>query len=161
MWLDMESLWAITLHLNGFVCNMVAFLCSGFPLPQEVCMSHLLMEVSQDSPHLETPVIYITNVQLCKLMSTCLCVDLYTFLYLKDEEDQAYLTDELGNIELAKSPVPMTASADSSSAPRSEKTEDWGEWPDDPAYLEALQEVERATEEVPDELLLQAVTDCE
>ncbi|XP_067259131.1 DNA-directed primase/polymerase protein isoform X2 [Chanodichthys erythropterus] len=99
-------------------CRRQNYRSSSFPLPQEVCMSHLLME---------------------------------------DEEDQAYLTDELGNIELAKSPVPMTASA----APLSENTEDWGEWPDDPAYLEALQEVERATEEVPDELLLQAVTECE
>lgn len=76
----------------------------------------------------------------------------------KDEEDQAYLTDELGNIELAQSSVPRTDSTESSSAPQAE---DWGEWPDDPAYLEALQEVERATEEVPDELLLQAVTECE
>lgn len=90
-----------------------------------------------------------------------MCVDLYTFLYLKDEEDQEYLTDELGNIELAKSFVPMNASADSSSAAQPANTEDWGEWPDDPAYLEALQEVEKTTEEVPDELLLQAVTECE
>uniref|UniRef100_A0A8C1P4B7 DNA-directed primase/polymerase protein n=1 Tax=Cyprinus carpio TaxID=7962 RepID=A0A8C1P4B7_CYPCA len=54
--------------------------------------------------------------------------------------------------------VPRTDSTGFTSAPQAE---DWGEWPDDPAYLEALQEVERATEEVPDELLLQAVTECE
>ncbi|XDV14887.1 hypothetical protein PO909_015060 [Leuciscus waleckii] len=103
-------------------CRRQNFRSSSFPLPQEVCMSHLLM---------------------------------------KDEEDQEYLTDELGNIELAKSSVPMNASAESSSAAQPANTEDWGEWPDDPAYLEALQEVERTTEEVPDELLLQAVTECE
>uniref|UniRef100_A0A8C1RAV3 DNA-directed primase/polymerase protein n=1 Tax=Cyprinus carpio TaxID=7962 RepID=A0A8C1RAV3_CYPCA len=100
-------------------CRRQNYRSSSFPLPQEVCMSHLLME---------------------------------------DEEDQAYLTDELGNIELAQSSVPRTDSTGFTSAPQAE---DWGEWPDDPAYLEALQEVERATEEVPDELLLQAVTECE
>ncbi|KAI2668596.1 DNA-directed primase/polymerase protein [Labeo rohita] len=78
-----------------------------------------------------------------------------------DEEDQAYITDELGNIELAQSSASMTDSKESSSAPQAEKAEDWGEWPDDPAYLEALQEVERAAEDVPDELLLQAVSECE
>ncbi|KAG1956719.1 DNA-directed primase/polymerase protein [Pimephales promelas] len=103
-------------------CRRQNFRSSSFPLPPEVCMSHLLM---------------------------------------KDEEDQEYLTDELGNIELAMSSVLTNASAESSSAARPENTEDWGEWPDDPAYLEALQEVERTTEEVPDELLLQAVTECE
>ncbi|XP_016111917.1 DNA-directed primase/polymerase protein-like [Sinocyclocheilus grahami] len=79
-------------------------------------------------------------------------------LLMEYEEDQAYITDELGNTELAQSSVATTDSAESSSAPQAQV---WGEWPDDPAYLEALQEVERATEEVPDELLLQAVTECE
>lgn len=48
-------------------------------------------------------------------------------------------------------------------AARAEDPEDWGDSPDDPAYLEALQEVEQASEleEVSDELLLQAVTECE
>ncbi|KAA0722378.1 DNA-directed primase/polymerase protein [Triplophysa tibetana] len=96
-------------------CKRQNYRSSSYPLPQEVCMSHILME---------------------------------------DEEDQAYLTDELGNIELVQSSVPVSAPA---------QQEDWGDSPDDPAYLEALQEVEQATEleEVSDELLLQAVTECE
>lgn len=102
-------------------CRRQNYRSSSFPLPQEVCMSHLLME---------------------------------------DEEDQAYLTDELGNIELA-----VTAPAESTSTAPSEDTEGWGDWPDDPAYLRALQEVEEEEEdedeEVPDELLLQAVNECE
>uniref|UniRef100_A0A672KAQ6 DNA-directed primase/polymerase protein n=1 Tax=Sinocyclocheilus grahami TaxID=75366 RepID=A0A672KAQ6_SINGR len=114
--------WCHAFIVPQFLSNERNLNYFSFPLPQEVCMSHLLME---------------------------------------DEEDQAYLTDELGNIELAHSSVPRTDSTESSSAPQAEKAEDWGEWPDDPAYLEALQEVERATEEVPDELLLQAVTECE
>lgn len=106
-------------------CRRQNYRSSSFSLPQEVCLSHILME---------------------------------------DEEDQAYLTDELGNIELVQSSVPVSAPAPQSSpATWFEDPEDWGDSPDDPAYLEALQEVERATEqeEVSDELLLQAVTECE
>ncbi|KAI7810523.1 DNA-directed primase/polymerase protein [Triplophysa rosa] len=108
-----EEVWYQRCHDPN--CRRQNYRSSSYPLPQEVCMSHILME---------------------------------------DEEDQAYLTDELGNIELVQRSVPVSAPA---------PQEDWGDSPDDPAYLEALQEVEQATEleEVSDELLLQAVTECE
>ncbi|XP_051558317.1 DNA-directed primase/polymerase protein isoform X1 [Myxocyprinus asiaticus] len=109
-------------------CRRQNYRSSSYPLPQDLCMSYILME---------------------------------------DEEDQAYLTDELGNIEL----VPMTTSAVQvekerpSSAPQTEDPKDWGDCSDDLAYLEAMREVERATaeeeDEVSDELLLEALTECE
>lgn len=89
-------------------------------------------------------------------------------ILMEDEEDQAYLTDELGNIELAQSSVTVTSSAaqvtvqESSPAAWGKDLEDWDDSTDDTAYLDALQKVEEAAEqEVSDELLLQAETDCE
>ncbi|XP_030644092.1 LOW QUALITY PROTEIN: DNA-directed primase/polymerase protein [Chanos chanos] len=109
-------------------CRRQNFRSSSYPLPEEVCMSHMLKE---------------------------------------DEDDQQFLMDEAGNIELSQRPaVPgasgpgdgVSATADA----RSGDTEAWDDCPDDSCYLEALEEVERnVEEEVSDDLLIQAVAKYE
>ncbi|XP_026885205.2 DNA-directed primase/polymerase protein [Electrophorus electricus] len=112
-------------------CRRQNYRSSSFPLPQDVSMSYMLKE---------------------------------------DEEDQLFLMDELGNIELSQSSVPAPASGrDSHAEPaisrsQTKDTDAWAEGPDDPFYLEALEEVERTIEEkgeISDELMIQAVTECE
>ncbi|XP_022537487.2 DNA-directed primase/polymerase protein [Astyanax mexicanus] len=87
-----------------------------------------------------------------------------SYMLKEDEEDQKFLMDDLGNIEL--SPVgsgdnePSTAS----SSAQAVTTEAWVDCPDDHSCLEALDEVEKIIEEddeIPDELMIQAVTECE
>ncbi|XP_072526428.1 DNA-directed primase/polymerase protein [Salminus brasiliensis] len=80
----------------------------------------------------------------------------------EDEEDQEFLMDELGNIELSP-PVDRGEPATSSSS-QALAIEAWVDCPDDHSCLEALDEVEKTIEEedeIPDELMIQAVTECE
>lgn len=72
--------------------------------------------------------------------------------------------DDAGNIELSQRSRPEAPPAegkpDSSGLPGD--SAGWGDWADDdPCYLEALEEVERSTEEVSDELLLMAADEWE
>ncbi|XP_076874167.1 DNA-directed primase/polymerase protein isoform X2 [Brachyhypopomus gauderio] len=92
-----------------------------------------------------------------------------SYMLKEDEEDQLFLMDELGNIELSQSsapaPPPGTEGHREQAASPSQKedTEAWGEGPDDSFYLEALEDVERTIEEkgeISDELIMQAVTEC-
>ncbi|XP_076855083.1 DNA-directed primase/polymerase protein-like [Brachyhypopomus gauderio] len=117
-------------------CRRQNYRSSSYPLPQEVSMSYMLKEGFS----------------------------------LQDEEDQLFLMDELGNIELSQSsapaPPPGTEGHREQAAwpSQTEDTEDWGEGPDDPFYLEALEDVERTIEEkgeISDELIMQAVTESE
>ncbi|XP_062379393.1 DNA-directed primase/polymerase protein [Sardina pilchardus] len=106
-------------------CRRQNFRSSNYPLPEDICISHLLKE---------------------------------------DEEDQLYLVDDEGNIELSQRPCPEASPEgakpeSSGQVGASAGWEDWAE--DDPCYLEALEEVERSTEEVSDELLLMAADEWE
>lgn len=92
----------------------------------------------------------------------CVCVD------IQDEDDQQFLMDELGNIELSPSCAPAHSSEEggetdgSTSHPRTDNTQEC--WDDDASYLEALDEVERSMEEkeeIPDDLMIQALAECE
>lgn len=85
-------------------------------------------------------------------------------VFLQDEEDQEFLMDELGNIESSQSFVPAVKGVEQpgSSGSQAEHTE--VNWPDDPSCLEALEEVEKVIAEkgeIPDELMIQAVSECE
>lgn len=67
--------------------------------------------------------------------------------------------DELGNIESSPSGAPAETGGKGRSA---EDAQDC--WDDDASYLEALDEVERTVEdkeEIPDELMMQALAECE
>lgn len=84
----------------------------------------------------------------------------------QDEDDQQFLMDELGNIELSPSCVPAHASEEGGETGRSTSHPNTQEyWDDDDAsYLEALDEVERTMEEkeeIPDELMIQVLGECE
>ncbi|XP_063074678.1 DNA-directed primase/polymerase protein [Engraulis encrasicolus] len=105
-------------------CRRLNYRSSNFPLPDNVCISHLLKE---------------------------------------DEEDQLFLMDEAGNIELSQ----RSHLEPSSSSPpeggrlgnRAQESgaEAWGDYAaDDQCCLAALEEVEREAEEVSDELMLLA-----
>uniref|UniRef100_A0A3B4D5X7 DNA-directed primase/polymerase protein n=1 Tax=Pygocentrus nattereri TaxID=42514 RepID=A0A3B4D5X7_PYGNA len=89
-----------------------------------------------------------------------------SYMLKEDEEDQEFLMDEMGNIELSQSSV-QTVERDEQSATfcsQTEHTEAWVNWPDDHSCLEALDEVEKIAagkEEIPDELMIQAVSECE
>ncbi|KAL2098072.1 hypothetical protein ACEWY4_007279 [Coilia grayii] len=92
-------------------CRRLNYRSSNYPLPDSICISHLLKE---------------------------------------DEEDQLYLMDEAGNIELSQRYTQAGG------------TEGWGDCAaDDACYLEALEEVERTAEEVSDELMLMAADEFE
>ncbi|XP_062864648.1 DNA-directed primase/polymerase protein isoform X2 [Trichomycterus rosablanca] len=90
-----------------------------------------------------------------------------SYMLKEDEEDQAFLMDDLGNIELSQRHVPasvqeMQDTEGATSCPPMGIEQDWED--DDASFLEALDEVERSIEEeeeIPDELLIQAVTECE
>uniref|UniRef100_UPI003AAA5D69 DNA-directed primase/polymerase protein n=1 Tax=Centroberyx gerrardi TaxID=166262 RepID=UPI003AAA5D69 len=79
-----------------------------------------------------------------------------SYLMTMDEEDQAYLMDDAGNIELSQAP---NQAAQSTDPPEEEAAGAWGDGQDDQAYLEALEDVERSTEEISDQLLLQCMAD--
>ncbi|XP_045076525.1 DNA-directed primase/polymerase protein-like, partial [Coregonus clupeaformis] len=90
-----------------------------------------------------------------------------SYLITMDEEDQAYLMDDVGNIELSQTPPAEKYQGGSAATlPQGEGRDPWGDEPDDQAYLEALEDVERSTgdlaeDDVPDELLLQTMTEFE
>ncbi|KAL1023459.1 hypothetical protein UPYG_G00041080 [Umbra pygmaea] len=92
-----------------------------------------------------------------------------SYLLTMDEEDQAYLMDNVGNIQLSQTPQPLAQKNQGfivATCPYGEERESWGDQPDDQAYLEALEDVERTTvhlaeNDVSDELLLQTVTELE
>ncbi|KAM4750895.1 DNA-directed primase/polymerase protein [Anableps anableps] len=89
------------------------FRSSGFPLPQEICVSYILT---------------------------------------LDEEDQAYLMDDTGNIELSQAP-------NSSVCPADETPEEWGDEQDEREYLKSLNDFEQNSVEISDQLLLTCVAD--
>ncbi|XP_029912936.1 DNA-directed primase/polymerase protein isoform X2 [Myripristis murdjan] len=79
-----------------------------------------------------------------------------SYLMALDEDDQAFLMDDTGNIELSQTP---NQAEDSAADPEEAEGAEWGDGQDDQACLEALEDFERQTEEIPDQLLLQCVAD--
>nr|XP_061791933.1 DNA-directed primase/polymerase protein [Nerophis lumbriciformis] len=87
------------------------FRSSSYPLPQEICMSYIMM---------------------------------------MDEEDQAYMMDEAGNIEPSQAPAQV--------APDQESTSAWVEGAeDDREFSECLDNFEVNSSEISDELLLSCI----
>uniref|UniRef100_A0A3P8UXC4 DNA-directed primase/polymerase protein n=1 Tax=Cynoglossus semilaevis TaxID=244447 RepID=A0A3P8UXC4_CYNSE len=86
------------------------FRSSGYPLPQEICVS-----------------------------------------YIMDEEDQAYVMDEAGNIDLSQSPDRQAAVGVAKN-----RSDVWGD--DDEDYLQSLDDFELDSGEISDRLLLNCVT---
>lgn len=76
--------------------------------------------------------------------------------FWQDEEDQAYLMDDAGNIELSQKPKP--AGPQSTVCPE-EKSDVWGDEQDDRDYLESLDDFEQKSEEISDQLLLKCLAD--
>lgn len=74
-------------------------------------------------------------------------------VHRQDEEDQLYSMDDLGNIELSETPLSHRA--------EDEAADVWGDGQDDQVYLEMLDDFERSTGEVSDQLLLECMADFE
>lgn len=83
----------------------------------------------------------------------------------QDEDDQQFLMDQLGNIELSQSRVSAENGGETDRSASHPKAEIMHEcWDDDASCLEALDEVERTMEgkeEIPDELMIQALAECD
>ncbi|XP_049426856.1 DNA-directed primase/polymerase protein [Epinephelus fuscoguttatus] len=76
-----------------------------------------------------------------------------SYIMALDEEDQAYLMDDAGNIELSQA---------SNQAPQStgeESAEVWGDKQDDQDLLESLDDFEQNNEDISDQLLLKCMAD--
>lgn len=82
-----------------------------------------------------------------------------SYLMTMDEEDQAYLMDEVGNIEPSQTGSPGTPQAPVTQAGEPNVC---GHCPDDLAYMEAVEDFERSqelAEDVSDQLLLQSMAE--
>ncbi|XP_030581582.1 DNA-directed primase/polymerase protein isoform X2 [Archocentrus centrarchus] len=80
-----------------------------------------------------------------------------SYILKLDEEDQAYLMDDAGNIELSQKP--KCAGPQSTVCPEEEKSDVWGDERDDQDYLESLDDFEQKSEEISDQLLLKCMAD--
>ena len=79
-----------------------------------------------------------------------------SFAHWQDDEDQAYLMDDAGNIEPSQ--------AAPKQAPQSTEggSEDvWGDGQDDQDYLKSLEDFEQNSGDISDQLLLECVADFE
>ena len=92
--------------------------------------------------------VVLLNMQQCMIVS---------HLLLQDEEDQAYLMDDAGNIELSQASTPQrTACAEQGPA------DGWGDGQDgqdDQDYLQSLDDFEQKSGDIPDLLLLKCMAD--
>uniref|UniRef100_A0A672GPV1 DNA-directed primase/polymerase protein n=1 Tax=Salarias fasciatus TaxID=181472 RepID=A0A672GPV1_SALFA len=78
-----------------------------------------------------------------------------SYILSLDEEDQAYLMDDAGNIEPSQTPNQAKQRT-----AESEKTPNvWGNEPDDQEYLESLNDFEKSDGEISDQLLLSCMAD--
>lgn len=74
----------------------------------------------------------------------------------QDEEDQAYLMDDAGNIEPSQAP---NQARQSTLCPEEESADVWGDGQDDQEYLESLDEFEQNSGDISDQLLLKCMED--
>lgn len=75
-------------------------------------------------------------------------------VHWQDEEDQAYLMDDAGNIEPSQTPNQA-----SQSRAEEEAADAWGNGQDDQDYLEGLDNFEQNSTEISDQLLLKCMAD--
>lgn len=79
-----------------------------------------------------------------------------SYIMTLDEEDQAYLMDDAGNIELSQAPQ---RASQTTVCPTEESADMWGTEQDDQDYLESLDNFEQNSREISDELLLTCMAD--
>lgn len=77
-------------------------------------------------------------------------------VHWQDDEDQAYLMDDAGNIEPSQAPK---LASQSPVCPEEESADVWGDGHDDHEYLESLEDFEQNSGEVSDQLLLKCMAD--
>ncbi|XP_035855937.1 DNA-directed primase/polymerase protein isoform X1 [Sander lucioperca] len=79
-----------------------------------------------------------------------------SYIMTLDEEDQAYLMDDAGNIVPSQAPnqAPQRAVC-----PEEESTDAWGDGQDDQDYLESLDDFEQNSGDISDQLLLKCMAD--
>lgn len=76
----------------------------------------------------------------------------------QDEEDQAYLMDDAGNIEPSQAPN-QTRTPQSTACAEEEAPVEWGDEPDDQDFLKSLEDFEQNGEEISDQALLTCMTE--
>ncbi|KAA8594754.1 hypothetical protein FQN60_011889 [Etheostoma spectabile] len=79
-----------------------------------------------------------------------------SYIMTLDEEDQAYLMDDVGNIVPSQAPNQAPQSA---MHPKEESADVWGDGEDDQDYLESLDDFEQNSGEISDQLLLKCMAD--
>uniref|UniRef100_A0A672ZR51 DNA-directed primase/polymerase protein n=1 Tax=Sphaeramia orbicularis TaxID=375764 RepID=A0A672ZR51_9TELE len=79
-----------------------------------------------------------------------------SYIMTLDEEDQAYLMDDAGNIELSQAPH---RTSQTTVCPTEESADKWGTDQDDQDYLESLDDFEQNSREISDDLLLICMAD--
>lgn len=79
-------------------------------------------------------------------------------IHWQDDEDQAYLMDEAGNIEPSQT---SSQTPQGTACPVEHSADVWGDRWDDQDYLEGLEDFEQNSQEIPDQLLLTCVTDLD
>lgn len=79
-------------------------------------------------------------------------------VHWQDEEDQAYLMDDAGNIEPSQAP---NEAPQSTVCPEEESADVWGDGQDDQDYLESLEDFEQNSGDISDQLLLKCMEDFE
>ncbi|XP_054460505.1 DNA-directed primase/polymerase protein [Anoplopoma fimbria] len=79
-----------------------------------------------------------------------------SYIMKLDEEDQAYLMDDAGNIELSQAP---NQNPESTVCPEEAKADVWGGGQDDQDYLESLDDFEQNNGDISDQLLLNCMAD--
>ncbi|XP_042340504.1 DNA-directed primase/polymerase protein [Plectropomus leopardus] len=79
-----------------------------------------------------------------------------SYIMTLDEEDQAYLMDDAGNIEPSQAP---TQAPESTVCLKEESADVWGDGQDDKDFLESLDDFEQSSGEISDQLLLECMAD--
>lgn len=79
-----------------------------------------------------------------------------SYIMTLDDEDQAYLMDDAGNIEPSQAPI---QAPQSTVCPEEEPADVWGDAEDDQDYLESLDDFEQNSGDISDQLLLQCMAD--
>ncbi|XP_073329940.1 DNA-directed primase/polymerase protein isoform X2 [Pagrus major] len=82
-----------------------------------------------------------------------------SYIMTLDDEDQAYLMDDAGNIEPSQAPSQAPNQARQSSACPQGSADVWGDSQEDQDYLESLEDFEQNSGDISDELLLKCMAD--
>lgn len=77
-------------------------------------------------------------------------------IFWQDDEDQDYLMDDMGNIELSQAPRQVLQSP---ACPDQASADPWGQDQDDQDYIESLDQFEQSSGDVSDQILLNMMAD--